>query len=102
MVLITRLRPIVLEIRGLTDEMIQWYRSIGGKSFTQEHWDYRGNRKELTFVGYGNGKYCHYRKDGTGGVRLHFNEEDAKIATMFILQFPDEVEAHNMVKEHFE
>ena len=82
--------------------MISWYFLVGGKSFSEEHWDYRGNPKVLHFVGYGNGKYCHHRKDGTGGVRLHFNEEDAKIATAFILQFGQEVESHNIEQIHFE
>ena len=100
--IIKRLRPIVVEIKGLTDDMVKWYRTVGGKVFSQEHWDYRGNRKELFFVAYGNGKYCHHRKDGTVGVRLHFNEEDAKIATMFIMQFPEEIETHNMERIHFE
>ena len=95
-------KPIVIEINNLTTEMISWFRSIGGKTFTEEHWDYRGNPKTTTFVGYGKGKYCHHRKDGTGGVRLHFNEEDAKIAALFILNFSDFVEHHNIVGAHFE
>jgi hypothetical protein len=94
-------KPIVIEISKLTDEMISWYQSVGGKSFQEEHYDYRGNPKQTTFVGYGRGKYCHHRKDGTGGVRLHFNEEDANIATLFIMKFTEHVEAHNIVQEHF-
>jgi hypothetical protein len=81
--------------------MINWYRSVGGKSFTEEYWDYKGHRKELTFVGYGRGKYCHYRKDGTVGVRLHFNEEDASVASLFIMTFDRDVEAHNFEAAHF-
>lgn len=99
---IKALKPIVVEIKGLTDEMIEWYKSIGGKSFYQEYWDYRGNPKTMHFVGYGNGKYCHHRKDGSAGVRLHFNEEDANIATLFIMKFTEYVETHNIKQEHFD
>ncbi len=94
-------RPIVIEIKGLTEEIVNWYRSVGGKIYRDDHWDHRGNKVIVYFVGYGKGKYCHHRKDGTVGVRLHFNQEDANIATLFIMKFTEYVEAHNIVQEHF-
>jgi hypothetical protein len=101
MPVVTVHHPIVLEISKLTKEMIDWYHSVGGVGYEDEHWDHRGNRKTVTFVRYGSGKFCHHRKDGTGGVRLHFNGEHASIATMFIMQFPDFVEQHNIREVHF-
>lgn len=98
----TKCNPIVIEIKGLTDEIVKWYRSVGGKIYKDEHWDYKGRKIDVYFVGYGNGKYCHHRQDGTVGVRLHFNEEDAQIASLFIMTFTDMIQYHNMSKVHFE
>ena len=94
-------KPIVVEIKGLTKDMVDWYRSVGGKVYEDEHWDYKGRKINVYFVGYGKGKFCHHRKDGTVGVRLHFNEEDANIATLFIMKFTEYVEAHNIEQAHF-
>lgn len=102
MILYKRLHPIVIEIKGLTDDMVNWYQSVGGKTYMDDYWDYKGNRRKLNYVQYGKGKYCHHRKDGTVGVRLHFNEEDASVATMFILKFPEYIESHNIEQLHFE
>ena len=98
---IKRLHPIVIEIKGLTKEIVEWYRSIGGKVYSDQIWDFKGRQIDVHYVGYGKGKFCHHRRDGTVGVRLHFNEEDAKIATMFIMQFHEFVEAHNIEELHF-
>ena len=92
--------PVTIDISKLTDDMINWYKSAGGSTKMEEHYDYKGNKKSVTFVQFGKAKYCHHKKDGTNGVRLHFHGDDASAATMFLMTFPDYVETHNM-KEHY-
>jgi hypothetical protein len=94
--------PIVIEVRKMSREIVDWYQLVGGTVYKDEHYDNKGRKVCRDYVQYGNGKYCHHRVDGTTGVRLHFNKEDAKIATMFILQFPEDVETHNIEGIHFE
>lgn len=102
MPIVTVHHPIVLEISQLTKEMINWFPSMGGVSYEEEHWDHLGKKKTITFVRYGTSKFCHHRKDGSNGVRLHFNSEYAPTATLFIMQFPKFVEQHNIKQLHFE
>lgn len=92
--------PITVEIDALTDNMIAWYKTIGGQVMQQEHWDSRGRRVVAHFVQYGKAKYCHHRKDGTNGVRLHFHGDDASVASLFLLTFSEHVEQHNLV-DHY-
>lgn len=92
---------IVVEIDRLTDEMVEWFRLIGGGIKENEHYDHRGRRIVKYLVQYGEGKWCHHRADGSNGTRLHFQGEDAAVASMFLIKFLDHVETHNL-KEHEE
>ena len=92
--------PITVEIKSLTDNMVDWYRSVGGQVMEKEQWNNRGKREVVKFVQYGKSKFCHHRKDGTSGVRLHFHGEDANVATLFLMTFPEYVETHN-ISEHY-
>jgi len=94
-------KPIVIEIENLTKDMVDWYMSMGGKCLKDEFFDKQGKSIIVWSVGYGKGKFCHHRKDGTKGVRLHFNEEDANIATLFIMKFAEYVQTHNIRQEYF-
>lgn len=93
--------PIFIEIDQLTDEIVEWYRLIGGTVTEKKHWNHRSREQTVKFVQYGRGKICYRRQDGTEGVRLHFNGEDAAVASMFIIKFMERVETHNL-KEHEE
>ena len=88
--------PIYIEIKEMTNSIIDWYRLIGGTVTESEEYDYRGRAKKREFVQYGKGKRCYYRADGSGGIRLHFSGEDAAVADMFIIKFMDVVESHNL------
>lgn len=92
---------ITIELRQMTNEIVDWYQLAGGRVETKEHYNHRGNRVTLKYVSYGNGKQCHYRQDGSGGVRLHFQGLDASAASMFLIKFYDVIESHNL-KEHME
>jgi len=88
--------PIYIEIKEMTNAIVDWYKLIGGSVTIDETYDNRGRKKEREFVQYGKGKKCHYRADGSNGIRLHFAGEDASVASMFIIKFMDVIEQHNL------
>ena len=90
---------IAIEIREMTREIVDWYRLIGGTVYEDESYDHRGRKVCREYVQYGSGKRCHYRADGTGGIRLHFNGQDASVASMFIIKFMHVIEEHNMSEQ---
>ena len=90
---------IFIDIEKLTDEMIDWYQQIGGTVHEDRFWNNYNKEMVKKSVRYGKGKLCHYRQDGTGGVRLHFHGDDASVATMFIIKFLDYVQVTNL-EEH--
>lgn len=85
----------------MTPEVVEWYRTIGGQVLVDEFFNHRGQKVERHLVKYGKGKVCYYRQDGIGTVRLHFDGNDASVASMFLIKFLDEVEQHNL-KEHMD
>lgn len=90
--------PVKIDISSLTDEIIEWYKHIGGTVVYDKYWNSRGKEINQPYVSYGRGKKCHYHHNGIppGGVRLHFNGEDASVASMFILKFMEHVTNHNL------
>jgi hypothetical protein len=85
---------ITIDIKQLTDEIIEWYELIGGTISTKQHW-IRNRQVEDKYVAYGS-KLCHYLADGSGNVRLHFLGKDASTACMFMLKFNDLIIRHNL------
>ena len=94
---------IWIDIKELSDDVIDWYQTVGGNILYDHYWNSRGKEIKQLYVSYGRGKKCHYHHNGVppGGVRLHFNGEDASIASMFILKFNDIIDNHNL-KEQME
>lgn len=92
---------IFVEIDQLTSDMVDWFLLIGGNIKEEEYYNHRGSKIVKNFVKYGTGKWCYHRADGTGGTRLHFQGEDAAVASMFLIKFIDHVQTHNL-KEHEE
>ena len=92
---------IAIEIDRLTEDMVEWFETIGGKVGCEIKWTRSGSTLELPVVQYGNGKPSYYRQDGSGGVRLNFHGDDASVASMFILKFMEHVEQHNLREVHF-
>lgn len=88
--------PIVITVKDLTDEMVEWYQLIGGEVSNDRHWNYKGKLIDKKYVKYGKGKLCYFHQDGTESVRLHFQGEDASIASMFIIKFLDQIINHSM------
>lgn len=87
---------IWIDIKEMSNDIVDWYTLIGG-TVTKDSWyNHRGTRIEREFVQYGKAKRCHYRQDGSGGVRLHFHGDDASAASMFIIKFMDNIVNHNM------
>lgn len=85
-----------IDINEMTNDIIDWYKLVGGV-VTQDAWyNHRGSKIVRDFVQYGKSKKCHYRQDGTGGIRLHFDGKDASVASMFLLKFMDIVVKHNL------
>ena len=88
--------PIFVEIDQLTEEMIDWYKLVGGVITEKKHWNHRSREQTVKFVQYGRGKICYRRQDGTKGVRLHFHGDDASVASMFIIKFVNHIEQTNL------
>ena len=81
--------PIRVTVSQLTNDIIEWYDSIGGNIGLDYH-----KRK---VIGYGNGKLCH-RYAGSPQCLLHFNGEDAGVVTMLLLIFPELIISHNLTE----
>ena len=92
--------PITIDVKSLTPAMVKWFITAGGYTEERDHYNHRGTKVTNTYVRYGKAKFCHYRVDGTGAVRLHFFGEDASVATMFLLTFSELIEVHNM-RDHY-
>ena len=90
-----------IDIKEMTNDIIDWYKSIGGNVTIDSWYNHRGMKIDREFVQYGKAKRCHYRQDGSGGIRIHFHGEDASVASMFLLKFTENIEQHNL-KEHME
>lgn len=93
-------RPIKIVVDKLTDDMIDWYKLIGGEIIIPEEYDYKGKKLYKPRVRYKTGKYSYWLQDGSGNVLLHFNENDATIVTMFLAKFLDNVKSHNISNDY--
>ena len=85
-----------IDIKEMTNDVVDWYELVGGRKKTDSYYNHRGNKVNTEYVAYGNSKWCHYHQNGEGGVRLHFHGNDASLASMFLLKFMDIVSNHNL------
>jgi hypothetical protein len=90
------LYPINFEITEMTQEMLDWFRTIHGQVTGSTEYDNLGKEKLLHYVQYGKGKRSYYRKDGTGKIRINFHSDDAEAAYMFLLKFSELIDSHNI------
>jgi len=88
-----------VDVNKLTDEMIEWYKLVGGTVLTSTFWDSRGREQRVKYVSYGKGKRCHHHQNGQGGTRLHFHGDDASTASVFILKFFNHVTGNNLQEQ---
>ena len=89
---------IYIDVERLTDDMIEWYRLVGGEVTKDTYWDARARQVDTTFVKYGRGKRS-YKYTGSSQVKLHFNGEDASIASLFVLKYLDLIINTNLQKQ---
>jgi hypothetical protein len=88
---------IVIDIEELTPSMIDWYNTIEGRIKYDTYHNYKGQEVKQPYVAYGKSKWCHYHHNAPGhSVRLHFQGEDASVASMFLLKYMDLVMHHNL------
>lgn len=87
-----------IDIDKLTDEIIDWYKSIGGDIREDTYFNRKGQKVIRKFVKLGKNKWCHYHSDGLFGIRLHFDQKDANIASLFLLKYNDIVLRHNILE----
>lgn len=85
-----------IDIDLLSTDIVDWYEVIGGRVKEDIFWNSRGQEKNIKYVSYGRGKWCHHHQNGAGGTRLHFLGEDASVASMFILKFNEHITSHNL------
>lgn len=89
---------IYIDVERLTDDMIEWYKLIGGDVTLDTYYDARGRQVDTIFVKYGRGKRS-YKYTGSPQVKLHFNGEDASIASLFVLKYLDLIINTNLQKQ---
>lgn len=90
-------RAITIDVDLLTNDMLEWYQLNDGVTRSIEEFDIRGRRVVMNYVKFGKAnKWCHHRRDGSGGVRLHFHGDDASTASVFLLKFYEHVQQHNL------
>ena len=87
---------VYIDVDKLTEEMVEWYKLIGGKIYEDQWYNHRGQEKRVMYVSYGKGKSCHHHQNGVGGTRLHFHGDDASAASMFIMKFFEHVTQNNL------
>lgn len=85
-----------IDIKEMTNEVVEWYELVGGRKKIDTYYDTRGKKVDTEYVAYGKAKWCHYHQNGFGGIRLHFSGEDASVASMFILKFLEIIDNHNL------
>ena len=88
-----------IDIDRLTNDMVEWYTLIGGKVYEDKWYDHRGREQSVNYVSYGKSKRCHHHQNGSGGTRLHFNGDDASVASMFIMKFFNHVIDNNLKEQ---
>ena len=93
------LYPIRIYVSDLTDDMSEWFAAIGGKSWTNDDYDWRGRPITVKLVQYGKAKSSYKLKDGSGLTLINFTETDASVASMFILKFNEYVKDHSLSVE---
>lgn len=91
----TRAYEITFKIRGLTDEIGEWFLLQGGRAWATEEWNYRGKRVLQPHVKFGRAKESYVTKDGTGLTLIRFAGEDASTASVFLIKFYDQIIEHN-------
>ena len=85
-----------IDVSSLSDDIIEWYRTLGEEIRYDTHYNSRGKEVLTPYVRYGQGKWCHHHHNGLGGSRLHFLGQDASVASMFILKFNECITNHNL------
>lgn len=86
---------IYIDVQNLTQDMIEWYKLVGGEVTVDTYFDARGRSIDTTFVRYGRGKRS-YKYTSTQQVKLHFNGEDASVASLFVLKYLDSIITTNL------
>jgi hypothetical protein len=89
---------IYIDIECLTEDMIEWYKLVGGEVILDTYYDARARKVNTTFVRYGRGKRS-YKYTGSQQVKIHFNGEDASIASLFVLKYLDLIINTNLQKQ---
>lgn len=87
---------VKIVINKLTDEMVEWYKLVGGNVSISEHYDRWGKIRKEPNVSFGYGKSSYHMQDGSTSVILHFQGKDASTAAMFLLKFAEYVTSHNL------
>lgn len=89
---------IYIDVERLTQDMIEWYRLVGGEVILDTYYDARGRQVDTTFVRYGRGKRS-YKYTSSPQVKLHFNGEDASVASLFVLKYLDSIINTNLQQQ---
>lgn len=103
---VVALRPIRITINCLTQEMVDWWVTVGAEAqvITDSYWtNLKGNVNERTYrVRMPGGDWSHTFNDGSGWCLIHLPEVDAPTASLFCLKFIDNIINHDIKVPEYE
>lgn len=87
---VVALRPFKIHTTALTQEMVDFWVMMGAEAqeITDDHWAKSGRMVAKHYrIRMGQGDWSHKFNDGSGNYLLHFREEFAPEASMFIMKY---------------
>ena len=97
---VVALKPFKIHTNALTQEMVDFWVMMGAEAqeINEEYWSHRKQVTEKTYrIRMGkHSDWSHRFNDGSGHYLLHFREEFAPEASMFIMKFIDAIINHDI------
>ena len=96
---VVALKPFKIHTTALTQEMVDFWVMMGAEAqeITDDHWAKAGRKIDKHYrIRMGKGDWSHKFNDGSGNYLLHFREEFAPEASMFIMKYIDTIINHDI------
>ena len=95
---VVALKPFKIHTTALTQEMVDWWVMVGAEAqeITDEYWARSGGMIAKHYrIRMGRGDWSHKFNDDSGNYLLHFREEFAPEASLFMLIFFEAIINHD-------
>lgn len=87
---------VMITLKDLSTEFLQWWDEIGGLVQFVSYYDHRGREQRKALIQYSGARPSHTFNDGSGQTLVRFRSEDAHVALMLLLKWPELIIGHNM------